>query len=245
MFDSIVCDRKILDGMPHVKGTRIGVKLLLELLSKGETADTITAKHPELSMEDLRQAILFAACVVEKQVPDLDQDEEFSTSSFQKDGMCGCGQPERMASDPNSPVSFNEILNEYTVDSEGGSRQYSMYFCFFCGGKMPKSKRGDFFTKIDDSELGAAMDLVSKIESEKDIVRILGEPDSAQHFDDLPEDMKEALVRDEPRFKDELMFSRNWSTLQIHIRTYEDGHIKAGYLPKPLQKPLGDSGTDV
>ncbi|MCA9425877.1 MAG: DUF433 domain-containing protein [Candidatus Omnitrophica bacterium] len=64
MFDSIVCDRKILDGMPHVKGTRIGVKLLLELLSKGETADTITAKHPELSMEGLRQAILFAACVV-------------------------------------------------------------------------------------------------------------------------------------------------------------------------------------
>lgn len=174
-----------------------------------------------------------------------DRDDDFSPSSFQKDGMCGCGQPERMASDPNSPVSFNETLNQYYVESGGGSRQNLMYFCFFCGGKMPKSKCGDHFTHIDDSELEAAMDFVSKIETVHDIFKILGEPDSTHHFNDLPEELKAHFVRAEPRYRDEFMFAKNWTTLQIHIRTYDDGHFRIGYLPKPLQEPKGESGGEV
>ncbi len=60
MFDRITSDPAILSGKPCVKGTRLSVEFLLELVASGGTIDQIVKKYPQLTGEDVEQAIKFA-----------------------------------------------------------------------------------------------------------------------------------------------------------------------------------------
>ncbi len=58
---SIVRDRKILGGKPIIRGTRISVEFILELLSSGMTADDIVRAYPFLQRDAVLAATRFAA----------------------------------------------------------------------------------------------------------------------------------------------------------------------------------------
>lgn len=57
-LDRIVADPEILSGKPCIRGTRISVEFLLELIASGATIDQILQAYPHLHAEDIRQAIL-------------------------------------------------------------------------------------------------------------------------------------------------------------------------------------------
>lgn len=57
----IVYDPNILHGKPIIKGTRISVELILELLSSGMSVEDILHEYPHLQREDVLAAIDFAA----------------------------------------------------------------------------------------------------------------------------------------------------------------------------------------
>lgn len=58
MVDRIVVDPGIHFGKPTVKGTRITVQNVLELLNEGVTFDQMIADYyPELSVDDIRACI--------------------------------------------------------------------------------------------------------------------------------------------------------------------------------------------
>ncbi len=59
MFDRIVSDPAILGGKPCVKGTRLSVEFILELVASGASRDDIVGKYPQLSAEDVEQAVRF------------------------------------------------------------------------------------------------------------------------------------------------------------------------------------------
>ncbi len=59
-IDRIVIDPKILAGHPIIKGTRIPISLILNLLSHGYTFNKIIAEYPELKIDDIKSAILYA-----------------------------------------------------------------------------------------------------------------------------------------------------------------------------------------
>jgi uncharacterized protein (DUF433 family) len=59
--DRIVRDPAICGGRPTVRGTRIRVVDILELLAAGMTANDLLADYDELRAEDIRAAILYAA----------------------------------------------------------------------------------------------------------------------------------------------------------------------------------------
>ena len=61
MFDRIVFDPAILRGKPCIRGTRISVELILELIASGATRDDVLRAHPHLSAEDVEQALRYAA----------------------------------------------------------------------------------------------------------------------------------------------------------------------------------------
>ncbi|MBF6211488.1 DUF433 domain-containing protein [Nocardia puris] len=48
-------------GRPCIRGMRIRVKDVLELLAAGDTEDDILADYPYLEREDIRAALAFAA----------------------------------------------------------------------------------------------------------------------------------------------------------------------------------------
>jgi len=57
----IVFDPEILGGKPIIKGTRISVELILELLSSGMSAEEIITEYPHLTKDDVKEAVAYAA----------------------------------------------------------------------------------------------------------------------------------------------------------------------------------------
>jgi uncharacterized protein (DUF433 family) len=51
----------VLGGKPCVKGTRISVELILRKLGAGRSMSDILEAYPQLSEDDLRSALAFAA----------------------------------------------------------------------------------------------------------------------------------------------------------------------------------------
>ncbi len=62
--DRIVADPAVLVGKPVIKGTRIGVELVLDLMAQGWTNDQILASYPHLTAEDLRACFAYASQIL-------------------------------------------------------------------------------------------------------------------------------------------------------------------------------------
>ena len=61
LTDRIVLDPKILTGKPVVRGTRISVELVVDLLAVGWSHEQILASYPHLSEEDIRACLSYAS----------------------------------------------------------------------------------------------------------------------------------------------------------------------------------------
>ena len=59
--DRIEVDPAILVGKPVIKGTRLAVEFLLELMAEGWTAEQILGNYPQLNGDDLQAALHYAA----------------------------------------------------------------------------------------------------------------------------------------------------------------------------------------
>jgi uncharacterized protein (DUF433 family) len=60
LLSRITIDRGILGGKPIIRGMRISVAMILELLAKGSTMQEILEDYPDLDMADLQAALLYA-----------------------------------------------------------------------------------------------------------------------------------------------------------------------------------------
>jgi len=63
LLERIVIDPKVMAGKPVIKGTRITVDMILELLAAGAEPEEI-AEDYNISLEDIRAALLYAAKVL-------------------------------------------------------------------------------------------------------------------------------------------------------------------------------------
>ncbi|MDZ4685876.1 MAG: DUF433 domain-containing protein [Planctomycetaceae bacterium] len=68
MFDRITSDPAILGGKPIIKGTRISVALILELVASGATRDDILHRHSHLTAEDVEQALAYASAAIQNDI---------------------------------------------------------------------------------------------------------------------------------------------------------------------------------
>lgn len=60
----IVIDPEILAGKPVVKGTRLAVEFVVDLLAQGWTEDEILKNYPGLGREDIRACLRYASAVL-------------------------------------------------------------------------------------------------------------------------------------------------------------------------------------
>ena len=63
----ITIDPETLAGKPIIKGTRIPVELILELLANGWTIDELLENYPQLKKEDIIAALKYAAQVLKEE----------------------------------------------------------------------------------------------------------------------------------------------------------------------------------
>ena len=68
MFSRISSDPSILGGKPCIRGTRLSVEFILELLASGASRDDILAAYPHLSPQDLEEAVRYAARFLRNEV---------------------------------------------------------------------------------------------------------------------------------------------------------------------------------
>ena len=66
-MERIIYNPKIFGGKPIIKGTRISVEFVLELLASGMTATEIVKEYPQLKKEDILAAINYAAITIKRE----------------------------------------------------------------------------------------------------------------------------------------------------------------------------------
>ncbi|MBI4135553.1 DUF433 domain-containing protein [Candidatus Uhrbacteria bacterium] len=64
-IERIETNPNILLGKPVIKGTRIPVSLVLNLLAHGYTTKRVVEAYPQLTLEDVRAAIEYAAVLAD------------------------------------------------------------------------------------------------------------------------------------------------------------------------------------
>jgi uncharacterized protein (DUF433 family) len=64
MFDRITIEPDKMGGKPCVRGMRVPVSLVVNLVANGMTDEGILRDYPYLEKEDIRQCLLYAAAVV-------------------------------------------------------------------------------------------------------------------------------------------------------------------------------------
>jgi uncharacterized protein (DUF433 family) len=62
--DRISLNPQILAGKPVIKGTRIAVELVIELLGNGWTQQQILENYPNIQVDDIRASLAYASEVL-------------------------------------------------------------------------------------------------------------------------------------------------------------------------------------
>ncbi len=69
-FTRITVNPQKMDGVPCIRGLRIPVATVVGMVADGMTTDEILKCHPDLMVEDIREALQFAAETVrERELP--------------------------------------------------------------------------------------------------------------------------------------------------------------------------------
>lgn len=67
IFNRIVCDPDILSGKPVIKGTRISIEFLLELLANNWTHEEIIENYPFITEEDILAALEYSLSLLKEE----------------------------------------------------------------------------------------------------------------------------------------------------------------------------------
>jgi uncharacterized protein (DUF433 family) len=71
-FDRITFDPNVMGGKACIRGMRVTVSLILNLVANGMSTEEIIGAYPYLEQEDIRQALQYAAWLTEETVHPLE-----------------------------------------------------------------------------------------------------------------------------------------------------------------------------
>lgn len=67
-LDRITVNPAVCLGQPTIRGMRITVSVILKMLANGSSVQAVLDAYPELEIEDVQQAMKYAAWVVSDQI---------------------------------------------------------------------------------------------------------------------------------------------------------------------------------
>ena len=71
LLSRVSIDPNVCFGKPCIRGTRIWVALILDLLASGETQERILAEYPQLTHEDILASLAYGAAMSRGRFVDL------------------------------------------------------------------------------------------------------------------------------------------------------------------------------
>lgn len=68
MFDRITFDSAVMGGRACIRGMRMTVSLVVNLVANGMSTEDIIREYPELEVEDVRQALQYASALANEEI---------------------------------------------------------------------------------------------------------------------------------------------------------------------------------
>ena len=68
MFDRITFDPMVMGGRACIRGMRITVALVVNLVANGMSTEDIVREYPELEQDDIRQALQYASALANEEI---------------------------------------------------------------------------------------------------------------------------------------------------------------------------------
>lgn len=68
MFDRITFDPMVMGGRACVRGMRMTVALVVNLVANGMSTEDIVREYPELEQDDIRQALQYASALANEEI---------------------------------------------------------------------------------------------------------------------------------------------------------------------------------
>ena len=68
MFDRIAFDPAVMGGRACIRGMRMTVSLVVNLVANGMSTEDIVREYPELEAEDIRQALQYASALANEEI---------------------------------------------------------------------------------------------------------------------------------------------------------------------------------
>ncbi|MBI2403367.1 MAG: DUF433 domain-containing protein [Gemmatimonadetes bacterium] len=68
MFDRITFDPQIMGGRACIRGMRITVSLVVNMVANGMPTEEILREYPDLEVEDIQQALQYAAFLTREEI---------------------------------------------------------------------------------------------------------------------------------------------------------------------------------
>ncbi len=68
MFERITFDPRVMGGRACIRGMRITVSLVVNLVANGMTTDEVLTEYPDLEGADIREALQYAASLASEEV---------------------------------------------------------------------------------------------------------------------------------------------------------------------------------
>lgn len=78
-LDRITFDPKIMAGKACIRGMRITVSLVLNLVANEKPYKEILEEYPDLELEDIKQSLLYAAWLAEERVIPIEKKQELES----------------------------------------------------------------------------------------------------------------------------------------------------------------------
>ena len=68
MFDRITFDPTVMGGRACIRGMRMTVALVVNLIANGMSTEEVVREYPELEAEDIRQALQYASALANEEI---------------------------------------------------------------------------------------------------------------------------------------------------------------------------------
>jgi uncharacterized protein (DUF433 family) len=68
MFDRITFDPAVMGGRACIRGMRMTVSLVVNLVANGMSTEDIIREYPELEREDVRQSLQYASALANEEI---------------------------------------------------------------------------------------------------------------------------------------------------------------------------------
>jgi hypothetical protein len=149
--------------------------------------------------------------------------------------ICDCGSLERASKEPGHVIRWDEQLNEYHI-VYGKDGQMMIYYCPFCGGSTPKSRRSLLFHTLTDAECRRLCDLTKDLRTVQEVTASFGEPD-------IKQSVGMTVTKPEREGKPErtqsypvMIYTKLSDIADVHVTIYPADRVAITFQGKPVKK---------